>query len=407
MRGPWHADRLEVAPAERQVAPGERIAPLPDAMHARRPRRLRAVAQRPDGEQIVPALPTADSQRRTATSSPPAGASGPAAMAAARSISAFDALSRRSVGGRIGDQQGREQHRVAPLDADGCRTGDGSSGSLELGKELRGGAALPPEPHQVGDRARGDETLEPFVAHPLRRQTREARRLRATAAVQVGGLDGEIEPRGETDRAKNAKVVLAKTLRRLADGAHDAPPQIGLAAERIAPFVTERMVRERVDREVSAGEIVVERDAITHDGVSAVGGDVAPEGGHLVHRTAAVDHADRSVLLAHRRRALEQRLHLIGLRRRGEVVVGVRMAQQRVTQRAAHAPRLESRPLERAGDLENFVGNRERAGKVIGAPYGTPAESAIVSSIRAWDGVRGPAGSTPIATVRAPPPSKA
>jgi len=47
------------------------------------------------------------------------------------------------------------------------------------------------------------------------------------------------------------------------------------------------------------------------------------------------------------------------------------------------------------------------AGITALAPYATPAESAITSSIRACDGVRGPAGMAPIATSRAPPPSNA
>ena len=63
--------------------------------------------------------------------------------------------------------------------------------------------------------------------------------------------------------------------------------------------------------------------------------------------------------------------------------------------------------LEHAGNVQHFLGNVDLVHAGSPDPYRTPAESAMVSSQRACEGVRGPAGRAPIATVRAPPPSNA
>ena len=85
-------------------------------------------------------------------------------------------------------------------------------------------------------------------------------------------IHGEPEPGREADRAENAKVVLAEPLRRVAHGPHHPAPQIHLALKRVAPLVPKRMVRDGVDREVAAGEIVVERDAEADHRMPAIGG---------------------------------------------------------------------------------------------------------------------------------------
>jgi hypothetical protein len=126
-----------------------------------------------------------------------------------------------------------------------------------------------------------------------------------------------------------------------------------------------------------------------------------------VQHPLPIDYPHGAVLDPDGRGPAEEALHLFGPGRGGEVVVRVRIAEQRVAQGAAHAPGLVPRLFERAGDLEHRLGNVELRRKAHVEPYDTPAESAMVNSIRAWDGVRGPAGMAPIAVVRAPPPSKA
>ena len=84
------------------------------------------------------------------------------------------------------------------------------------------------------------------------------------------------------------------------------------------------------------------------------------------------------------------------------------MAQQRVAQRAADAPGLVARRASSVRAISSTSSGIAGApGALIPGRTATPAESARTSSIRACDGVRGPAGIAPIATVRAPPPSKA
>ncbi len=118
-------------------------------------------------------------------------------------------------------------------------------------------------------------------------------------------------------------------------------------------------------------------------------------------------HADRAVIHADGRGAPEEPLHIRRPRGRGEIEVRMEIVEQGVAQRAAHAPRLEPGLLEHASDLEDLGRHGHALGGTHADPYGTPADSAMVSSIRACEGVRGPAGSAPMAVVRAPPPSKA
>ena len=56
------------------------------------------------------------------------------------------------------------------------------------------------------------------------------------------------------------------------------------------------MIGDGVDGEVAAGEILLQRHAVGHDRMAAIGRDVAPEGGHFVQHPVAVEHADRAVL---------------------------------------------------------------------------------------------------------------
>ena len=104
----------------------------------------------------------------------------------------------------------------------------------------------------------------------------------------------------------------------------------------------------------------------------------------------------------------KSRLHLLRRRRGGEVVVHVGIAEQGVAHRAADAPGLEARALEHAGDVQHLLGNR-RSCFMPAAPTRTARRprGRWSAPCAPATGVRGPAGIAPIATVRAPPPSKA
>jgi len=68
------------------------------------------------------------------------------------------------------------------------------------------------------------------------------------------------------------------------------------AVERIAPLVPDRVVRDGVDREVPAREVVHQRHPELHHGVPAVGLDVLAERGDLVLAILLVEHGDGTVL---------------------------------------------------------------------------------------------------------------
>ena len=121
-----------------------------------------------------------------------------------------------------------------------------------------------------------------------------------------------------------------------------------------------------------------------------------------------VEDADRAVFLADRYRPRKQLSHAVGRGGGGHIEVGLFLAEEGVPQRSAHAPRLETRRRERRDDLPHLVGHVHVAGdRHAAAPKATPAASEIRSSMRACDGVRGPAGIAPSRTSWAPPPSKA
>ena len=137
---------------------------------------------------------------------------------------------------------------------------------------------------------------------------------------------------------------------RLADEAHAARREIGLGAERIEHLAVGAAV-ERVDGEVAPARVrrpvVGEGDG----GVAAVRLHVLAQRRHLVGDVGR-DHRDRAVRDAgrHRReaRGSRRRHHLLGPRRRGDVDVDDRPAEQRVAHGAADGARREAAGGERS-----------------------------------------------------------
>ena len=310
-------------------------------------------------------------------------------------------------GGRVIEQQCGQQDRVASLDRH--RAGARQTlvvDRLELGHPPLRRADPPPEVYQLRNRSGRAQTLEPLVSHALGGELRQSG-SRLDRGGPCGRIDREAEARGKTQASEDAEIVLPEALGGITHRADRPALQVGAPIEGIAPLVPQRVIGDGVDREVTAGEIVVKRDAVRHDRVPPVRGHVPSEGGHLVEHSAPVEDAHRAVLLADRSGVAEKAHDLRGRRRGGEIEVGVRVAQERVAERAAHAPGLEPGGLQGACDLQHLVRNRRTRGGRHRPPYATPAERARTSSMRACDGVRGPAGIAPMATVRAPPPSNA
>src|ERR1041385_5236146 len=148
-------------------------------------------------------------------------------------------------------------------------------------------------------------------------------------------LELEREPRCEPNAAQRPESILAHAGMRIADRAHNTALEISATAEWITQLALRRRVRDCIDREVTPGEIIVERNAELDLGVTPVGLHVATERGDLVHDPVIVEHADRAELDPHWNRPLmtEQLTHLIGRRGGRKVPIEVRMPKQGVANR--------------------------------------------------------------------------
>ena len=126
-------------------------------------------------------------------------------------------------------------------------------------------------------------------------------------------------------------------------------------SKRVANLVEARRVRDRVDREVTPRQVVLERHAELDLGVSPVRFDVPPKGRDLVHLARAVEHANGPEVDSDGDRppVAEHLSHLRRRRRRRQIPVEMRVPEQSIPNRSAHAPRLEPGALEGVGDFEN------------------------------------------------------
>src|SRR6185503_18859058 len=100
-------------------------------------------------------------------------------------------------------------------------------------------AGLAPQRHETADAPRGANALPPLVADAFGRQLRQA--------LDVGGgslfgarVNAKVEARAEPQGAEDAQVVFLKPPVGIADGANRFLFQVGRAAERVTPLVTER-----------------------------------------------------------------------------------------------------------------------------------------------------------------------
>ena len=100
--------------------------------------------------------------------------------------------------------------------------------------------------------------------------------------VPGGGVDREVEARGEAHRAQHAELVLVEAGRGIADRAHDAAREIVAAADVVDDAVLDRVEEHAVDGEIPARRVllgVAERDRhgmarVEVDAVAAEGRDL-------------------------------------------------------------------------------------------------------------------------------------
>ena len=121
-----------------------------------------------------------------------------------------------------------------------------------------------------------------------------------------------------------------------------------------------RVIGDCIERKIAAREVLFDGGSEGHHGMPTVGLDVATEGRDFVHRAAPVEHADSPEFDSDRNGARKESPHLLGGGSRGQVPVEVRVAEEGISNSAAHAPCLEPLILQSLGDVEDRAWRRER-----------------------------------------------
>jgi hypothetical protein len=279
--------------------------------------------------------------------------------------------------------------------------------SRQRRNERRKGAGVAPHRECLARQLHLVHRLFDFLLDTLRRQSRQLGRALDDGVPGVA-LDVEPEARSKSYRAQRAQPVLAHPLARIADGANELSIQILLAAVRIAHFILARRISDGVDGVVAAGEIFVEGSAELDDRVPPIGLNVTAKSRDLVHHVVMIEDTDGPELDPDRNGALEQLPNLRRLRGRRQIPVEVRMAEQRVANRAADAPGLEARvfqPLrDSASGLWWIEFGRHESNIDLNSGSRIPAPRASIKSIRACWARRDPPKMAPISSRRRPPP---
>jgi hypothetical protein len=143
------------------------------------------------------------------------------------------------------------------------------------------------------------------------------------------------------------------------------------------------VVRNRVDGEVAAGQVLVQRDTELDRRVAAVGRDVAAEGGYFVRFPMPIEHGNRAVIYTYRDCALEEALDVSRPRGRCEVEVVVLETEEGVPNGSANAPGVKARGLERFRDRQHLAWDVERVWEHHGEKLkGTSQGERVTESIR-------------------------
>ena len=202
---------------------------------------------------------------------------------------------------------------------------------------------------ELGPTSRRQQTQQ-LLANALSRQDRQtlalghagAEALRVGRALPVLGRKPE--------EAQDAQVVLADALPGIADEAHTALGEIGIAFERVEHLTVGRAV-ESVDREVAAARVGRPVGGEGDGGVAAVRLNVLAQRGDLVGHVLG-DHGDGAVGDAGRHCSeaggFDGGDDLLGPGGGGEVDVDHRPAEQRVTHGAADGAGRKSSGGQRA-----------------------------------------------------------
>ncbi len=204
--------------------------------------------------------------------------------------------------------------------------------------------------------------------------------VRADRVKQLG-LDREVEPRGERDRADHAHRVFAQADVGIADRSHDSGAEIVEAADVIDHREVGDVVEQRVDREIAAERVFfgrAERVVAMNEMFAFRRGRIRSGHAVLHHFFAGLDlaaerrHFDDLLSESHVRQpeaapddpaVPKQLLDLIGMRRRPDVEILWPAAEQQIAHAAAHEVRgvVElSEPIEDLQRIGVDVAARDR-----------------------------------------------
>ena len=190
----------------------------------------------------------------------------------------------------------------------------------DLGQEDLHQAAIHQQVHRARGAALGHHHHD-FLADTLGRDIDNRRRC-AFHRGPSGGIDREVQTRGEAGSAQDAQMVLLEAVVRISDRADDSGAQIAHPADQIDQSVGDRIVEHPVDREVAADRIFFDRaEAYRRRTASVSVFGIGAEGRDFERLVMVQDNADHAELRADRDRAIEQFLHDFGTRVGGDVVV--------------------------------------------------------------------------------------
>ncbi len=228
-----------------------------------------------------------------------------------------------------------------------------------LGQHLLRHPRVDQEPDPA-DRVRREHDLAQLVPDPLGGHDLQPAGQPGHRVPDVAGrLEAEL--RGEPRRAHDAKRVVGEGVHGRARGAQDLVPQVAQPAVRIHQLARRQPGRHRVDGEVPAGEIPLQRRPVRHLRlVGAILVPLAPVRGDLEHAVTLAQ-AHGAELDPHRpggvRPAGGDLQDLLRQRVGGQVEIVRIPAQEHVAHRAADQRELVAGPGEQEGEVIQRAGD--------------------------------------------------
>ena len=241
----------------------------------------------------------------------------------------------------------------------------------------RGDGQEPVLAHHFEGAARGTRlhALQPFVADTLGAHLAIAREGRLDRPLRFG-FEFHLERRHEARGAQHAQAVLGEAGGGIPHGPQDLLLEIREAAERVDQAVGEHVVRDGVDGEIAARQVVLDVvDEVHGVGASAVRvGRLPAQRRHLIG-AAVEQHRHRAVLDARRNHAAKEPHDLFRSRAGRDVPVvlllgrqAAQLRQKLIADRAADGPGAVTRLRQARTQRAHVLGNA--GAQALGVAHG-------------------------------------